>query len=599
MLKIFSIFVLAIAIIPIGVLAQNNTVAKKAPIIMVEQTSNSTYVRTTNNDPKPFNPAAVTWVSVDTMSNTYGPAISVLNPIAYDPGADVVALLHRGWALPDGYAFGSGELWYNLSMDGGVTWDRITSINTGLTEARYPSMAIINETGGAISGTIGLFAWPNLTPAAFGNVGYGADAPLGGGSAFWVEVLPPPTYSSQVPCWAGGSYGFWASDNGDDASYRIWRTADFGTIDVVDLPSTDFTDGGNIGLGGAYHNGMNYLGFLGTFADPNPDPINFGWYPGYYTSADDGVTWDGPTVVDFRTIPALADYDQLFDYIVGDAFVSFAGDINVDKDGYVHMTFTVTDTLLTSEEGDNALVEIFNTATGWDAKIISTDIPTLFWTMGFDDPGLGQMGPSGYIAFNEDRDVLASVWNGPATPTDTIADVFISYRTLGGDWSTPENLTNTPNMNEDGCHLAPQIMAGTGTDEWVAFPGYFYELGNTTPVPNLVNPTEFFVGMYNFTAGATGVDDQGVTVNSYDLQQNYPNPFNPSTSISYSISENSKVQLRVYDVLGNEVATLVNEEKSAGSYNITFNASNLASGLYLYKLTAGNFTSTKKMMLLK
>jgi len=598
MLKIFSIL-LVIAIIPIGLLAQNKTVQKKAPIIMDEPSSNSTYVAKGNHDPQPFNPAAVTWVSVDTMSNTYGPAISVLNPIVYDYGADVVGLLHRGWATPAGYAAGSGELWYNISQDGGVTWTRVGSINTGLSEARYPSMAIINATGGDISGTIAVFSWPNLTPSAFGNLGYGADSPVGSGAAFWVEVLPPPTYSSQVPCWSGGSYGFWASDNQDDASYKIWRTADFSTIDIVDLPSADFTDGGNIGLGGAYHNGTNYLGFLGTFADPNPDPINFGWYPGYYTSTDDGATWDGPNVIDFRTIPALAGYDQLFDYINGDAFVSFAGDINVDKDGYVHMTFTVTDTLLTAEEGDNALVEIFNTATGWDAKIISTDIPTLFWTMAFDDPGLGQMGPSGYLAFNEDRDVMACVWNGPETPTDTIADVFISYRAMGGNWSTPENLTNTPLKNESGCHLAPQIKAGAGADQWVAFPGYFYQMDFDSAHIDPVQPTEFFVGMYDFTQSVVGVSDPGVTVNSFELLQNYPNPFNPSTSIDYSIAERSNVSIKVYDVLGNEIATLVNTTQDAGKHSINFDASDIASGLYLYKLTAGNFTSTKKMMLLK
>lgn len=93
---------------------------------------------------------------------------------------------------------------------------------------------------------------------------------------------------------------------------------------------------------------------------------------------------------------------------------------------------------------------------------------------------------------------------------------------------------------------------------------------------------------------------------AFSLEQNYPNPFNPSTKIRYSIPsvtlsgvEGSRVQLKVYDVLGNEVATLVNEEKPAGSYEITFDASGLSSGIYLYKLTAGSFIQTRKMMLVK
>ena len=83
------------------------------------------------------------------------------------------------------------------------------------------------------------------------------------------------------------------------------------------------------------------------------------------------------------------------------------------------------------------------------------------------------------------------------------------------------------------------------------------------------------------------------------LYQNYPNPFNPSTKIQYAISSRQFVSLRVYDVLGNEIATLVNEEKPAGSYEINFNASGLTSGMYFYSIKVGNFSETKKMLLLK
>ncbi|HSR18956.1 MAG TPA: T9SS type A sorting domain-containing protein, partial [Ignavibacteriaceae bacterium] len=81
--------------------------------------------------------------------------------------------------------------------------------------------------------------------------------------------------------------------------------------------------------------------------------------------------------------------------------------------------------------------------------------------------------------------------------------------------------------------------------------------------------------------------------------QNYPNPFNPSTTISYSILTSEFVTLKVFDVLGSEVATLVNEEKPAGSYNVNFNAINLPSGVYLYKFQAGSFIQTRKMILMK
>jgi predicted GH43/DUF377 family glycosyl hydrolase len=97
----------------------------------------------------------------------------------------------------------------------------------------------------------------------------------------------------------------------------------------------------------------------------------------------------------------------------------------------------------------------------------------------------------------------------------------------------------------------------------------------------------------------TGIDEVMHTPINYNLFHNYPNPFNPSTIIKYQIPASGLVTLKIYDILGNEVATLVNEEKAAGIYKIKFNASNLASGVYFYRITARNFFSTKKFILLK
>jgi DNA-binding beta-propeller fold protein YncE len=89
------------------------------------------------------------------------------------------------------------------------------------------------------------------------------------------------------------------------------------------------------------------------------------------------------------------------------------------------------------------------------------------------------------------------------------------------------------------------------------------------------------------------------TPTAFLLNQNYPNPFNPSTTISYTLPQAEQVTLKVYDVLGHEVATLVNEIKAAGNYTAMFNADKFSSGIYFYKLQAGNFAETKKMMLVK
>jgi hypothetical protein len=85
----------------------------------------------------------------------------------------------------------------------------------------------------------------------------------------------------------------------------------------------------------------------------------------------------------------------------------------------------------------------------------------------------------------------------------------------------------------------------------------------------------------------------------FKLEQNYPNPFNPETRIRYQVSSISPVTLKIYDILGNEVTTLVNEQKELGYYEVDFNASQFASGVYIYRLQAGSYVSTKKMMVLK
>jgi hypothetical protein len=89
------------------------------------------------------------------------------------------------------------------------------------------------------------------------------------------------------------------------------------------------------------------------------------------------------------------------------------------------------------------------------------------------------------------------------------------------------------------------------------------------------------------------------TPSEYSLEQNYPNPFNPVTTISYSIKENGLVTMKIFDILGTEVKTLISEEQQSGNYKVEYDASSIASGIYFYTLQAGEFVSTKKMILLK
>ncbi|NNG27603.1 MAG: T9SS type A sorting domain-containing protein [Ignavibacteriaceae bacterium] len=128
-----------------------------------------------------------------------------------------------------------------------------------------------------------------------------------------------------------------------------------------------------------------------------------------------------------------------------------------------------------------------------------------------------------------------------------------------------------------------------------------------------------FVGMYDNLSNVpfimrgvtfdivTDVENETVQPNRFFLEQNYPNPFNPATKIKFTIptviasgtKQSQLTSLKIYDVLGNEVATLVKKELSAGNYEVEFDAADFSSGIYYYQLKAGDFVDTKKMILLK
>ncbi len=144
-----------------------------------------------------------------------------------------------------------------------------------------------------------------------------------------------------------------------------------------------------------------------------------------------------------------------------------------------------------------------------------------------------------------------------------------------------------PNINS--------VKADDGTHKVVYFGFAFEQLNDLTIADTLVKRSVQWL-----TEGIVLDNPVEESVPSeYTLEQNYPNPFNPATTISYSIPKESQVSLVIFDIMGRQVAELVNSKQSAGSYNIQFDASSVASGTYFYKLTAGEFISVKKMVLLK
>jgi hypothetical protein len=188
----------------------------------------------------------------------------------------------------------------------------------------------------------------------------------------------------------------------------------------------------------------------------------------------------------------------------------------------------------------------------------------------------------------------------------------VNYGSGGGGIATYTITDTIPAYILDTLVTGKHLNENFGLVEWIY--SWSEEFGKLAKFDWQGETQQYLVGcvidgiVYGDTTLITEVNDY-ISEISYNLYQNYPNPFNPTTKIRYSIPYSNFVTLKVYDILGNEIATLVNEEKPAGEYEVEFsakggsassgNASNLPSGVYFYQLQAGEFISTKKLVLLK
>ncbi len=153
------------------------------------------------------------------------------------------------------------------------------------------------------------------------------------------------------------------------------------------------------------------------------------------------------------------------------------------------------------------------------------------------------------------------------TTSPSLTGKLFTTSDAGNSWNLLENF---PRRNLQG-------LSCLGNNAWIcADSGWVYKITTTT-----------------------GITHQSTVVKDYTLSQNYPNPFNPNTKINFSILKPEHVKLSVFDISGREVSILLNGRMNAGSYTYDFNASNLSSGIYSYRIVTANFTETKKMVLVK
>jgi len=232
------------------------------------------------------------------------------------------------------------------------------------------------------------------------------------------------------------------------------------------------------------------------------------------------------------------------------------------------------------------------------------------------------------LTINLDMTGAINRYNGLSIPLSEIEFIGLKGTSpfmgnmLEGCWCSGDTLNGNmvllTKISESGWRFEKEVPLGTNSGVYeykfaVKYTGADTINGGFEPLNNefadslthnflLVEVLPPIITIYNLFGdpNPVGVERiENLLPSDYQLEQNYPNPFNPSTKIRYSITEYSFVTLKVYTLLGEEIETLVNSEQSAGVYEATFDASNLSSGIYFYTIQTDNFSSTKKMILIK
>jgi len=531
-----------------------------------------------------------TYTTVDTMANAYGPGSGSVNPIAYDPYSNSVVIIHRSKST---YASGgSGGIFYAYSKDGGATWTpRQGPLSNGLANdgnGRYPSIALHNPTMAASSDSVLVqFQFPLLVGGAFGGMIYGADPGVGANSPLSnIDSAGVPWWSSMTSnsVFGDASFVFGVINASTDGFYSIFQSDDGITFTQIDPPQfavSVFNDGNFDDINAiAYRNGNYYLGARGQFmAAPQSDSGSYTF--GVSKSTDKGKTWSDLDIVPWK---ALVPSNYVYNI--------YSADFAVDGAGGYHFLTAGIDTNVTPQLW--SLFHMYKASGGaWTSTKIK-DLPAHDnWTYG----GLGQTLIELNLSVSANGEMVAAKWledSRGATYLDSlpVADVWTSAWKSGQGWSTPVNRTNTPAVNDQLVHVAP----------YFANNGKIHIMRNqSVTTSGHAGDMDVHVTKIDYSSDiVTGVSrNEDLVASKFELSQNYPNPFNPTTTISFSVPVNGDVSMKVYNMVGQEVATIVSGYQTAGFYMASFDASKLSSGVYFYKLQAGSFSQVKKMMLLK
>jgi hypothetical protein len=491
------------------------------------------------------------------------------------------------------------------SNDGGSTWDGGTFAQGG-----DKQWMTIDKTGGPGIGHIYAFWTSSFSVCSPGFFTRSTD---GGGSYEDCITIPNDPFWGTLAVGTGGELYVGASIGSDFLVAKSTNAQNSGGIvtwdmaTVVDLDGSisAFAGGPNPGglLGqtiiavdtsnGPYHGNIYLL--CSVERNSNSDPLDVM----FVCSTDGGVNWSSP--IKINDDPGTSAY-QWF----GTMSVAPTGRIDVIWLDTRDNTGSDISALYYSNSNDGGetwsqnekLSDFFNSHLGWPNQQKMGD----YFDMISDINGARLAWAA---TFNGEQDVYYSyISDSTIVPVELLSfSSSVAANVVTLNWSTATELNNHGFEIERRSDIINWrtigFREGNGTTSEPQQYSYSDELSDIASAKLYYRLKQVdFNGSFEYFPNAFGIEVE-IAPSVFSLSQNYPNPFNPTTIIKYAMSSKQYASLKVYDVLGNEVATLVNEEKETGIYEVEFDATGITSGIYFYKLQAGNFVETKKMLVIK
>ncbi len=477
----------------------------------------------------------------------------------------------------------SRRTYYSASTNGGITWNffgQVPEIRSGYPVLKLKNSKAIIANHSTATGVLNVNLYEDIVPQGGTFIEYLGTNPAG----IWPQIAMLSNGNAVVlsrPQHITGS-------DYDTLFTQIWNGTSLGPKSIMYVSEPPYA--GTVGSNMRYNIATNGAGLVTVAISSVQEDDTLGnskiWQR---TSTDNGVTW-GPLQLVFTP------------FLEGDDTIAVAGGSDLvykpnSNEWYYSLSATANNLF---SEGRIYIIKSDGTrhtmTTTAEVGGTSNFLQPMAFVFTLDQPSLG---------WSSDGNILYCVY--AVVKPDTGAsgfnsrDVYYQRSTDNGvTWGVPIQVTNTPLIDECYASISdynrsnPYDLNFTYMKDPGVGPSAFNG-GNPTAPPSRNHQIYRKISQAN----VIGISNNQIDLKDYKLNQNYPNPFNPNTTISYNLVKSSFVTLKIYNVLGKEVKTLVNEYQQSGINEINFNASELSSGVYFYRISAGEFSDLKKMMLIK